>query len=272
MAVPLANTLEGGSDGTTITTGNSGGASGNAFDAVGISATHTLTYENSPVMSQALCAVNTPGGTSGTAYVQWAPASVGTIGPTVYTRCYWRNIGSFLSNSNRFQYMEGAASTSHRCDLQVGGTGGSPGRFTWVNAAGTSGTLSTNTLSVDTTYRFECLWTLSTTVGQVVINCYLGDSTTPLETLTSPATQNFGGTTMDTISWGNVATSVTSSTQAPAGYDGLAIGTTGYFGPVSTGQIILPDADTVTTGWTTAPLFSKVNDSSDATVITATAS
>ena len=33
----------------------------------------------------------------------------------------------------------------------------------------------------------------------------------------------------------------------------------------------LPDADTVTTGWTTTPLFSKVNDASDATVIQATA-
>jgi hypothetical protein len=40
----------------------------------------------------------------------------------------------------------------------------------------------------------------------------------------------------------------------------------------STGQTILPDADTVTTGWTTTPLFSKVNDASDATVITATSS
>lgn len=34
----------------------------------------------------------------------------------------------------------------------------------------------------------------------------------------------------------------------------------------------LPDADVVTTGWSTAPLFSKVNDASDATVIQATAS
>lgn len=34
----------------------------------------------------------------------------------------------------------------------------------------------------------------------------------------------------------------------------------------------LPDADVTTTGWTTTPLFSKVNDSSDATVIQATAS
>jgi hypothetical protein len=37
-------------------------------------------------------------------------------------------------------------------------------------------------------------------------------------------------------------------------------------------QTLLPDADLATAGWTTAPLFSKVNDSSDATIITATAS
>lgn len=39
----------------------------------------------------------------------------------------------------------------------------------------------------------------------------------------------------------------------------------------ASGQILLPDADLATSGWTTAPLFSKVNDSSDATIITATA-
>lgn len=35
-------------------------------------------------------------------------------------------------------------------------------------------------------------------------------------------------------------------------------------------QQVRPDADTVTTGWTTTPLFSKVNDSSDTTFITGT--
>lgn len=34
----------------------------------------------------------------------------------------------------------------------------------------------------------------------------------------------------------------------------------------------LPDADITTTGWTTTPLYSKINDASDATVIQATAS
>lgn len=42
--------------------------------------------------------------------------------------------------------------------------------------------------------------------------------------------------------------------------------------PPPTLTTFLPDADIVTTGWATAPLFSKINDDSDATVITATAS
>jgi len=37
-----------------------------------------------------------------------------------------------------------------------------------------------------------------------------------------------------------------------------------------TQQTLRPDADLATTGWTTTPLFSKVNDSSDATVVTST--
>lgn len=42
---------------------------------------------------------------------------------------------------------------------------------------------------------------------------------------------------------------------------------------VAEGQILRPDADTTTTGWTTTPLFSKINEAvADGTVITATAS
>lgn len=37
-------------------------------------------------------------------------------------------------------------------------------------------------------------------------------------------------------------------------------------------QKLRPDADTTTTGWSTAPLYSKINDQSDATLITATLS
>lgn len=42
------------------------------------------------------------------------------------------------------------------------------------------------------------------------------------------------------------------------------------FGEVTPGQVMRPDADTTTTGWTATPLYSKLNDESDATVVTAT--
>ena len=61
---------------------------------------------------------------------------------------------------------------------------------------------------------------------------------------------------------------------AIAYFDAFSMGEAADYpiGPlVVAGQTLLPDADTTTTGWTTTPLFSKVNDASDATVITATA-
>lgn len=55
---------------------------------------------------------------------------------------------------------------------------------------------------------------------------------------------------------------------------GLAYGDNFGGGTISTVTLdsMLPDADIASTGWSTAPLYSKINDDSDATVIQATAS
>jgi hypothetical protein len=64
-----------------------------------------------------------------------------------------------------------------------------------------------------------------------------------------------------------------SSTSYTAFYDDLQASHTFADYPIGgvTLDNCLPDADVTTTGWSTAPLFSKINDASDATVITATA-
>jgi hypothetical protein len=54
----------------------------------------------------------------------------------------------------------------------------------------------------------------------------------------------------------------------PSSLDGFGGGTIASL----TLDSCLPDADVTTTGWTTAPLYSKLNDASDATVVQATAS
>ena len=51
---------------------------------------------------------------------------------------------------------------------------------------------------------------------------------------------------------------------------GSAASNTDWLGEPSAGQTLSPDADIAAGTWTTSPLFSKVNDASDATYITAT--
>lgn len=74
---------------------------------------------------------------------------------------------------------------------------------------------------------------------------------------------------------GNHETAATFTFRVAHSVWGTATGITDWLGqpasPGGSGQTILPDADNVTGGWATAPLFSKVNDVSDATIITATA-
>lgn len=53
---------------------------------------------------------------------------------------------------------------------------------------------------------------------------------------------------------------------------GSASSLTDFLGEPVSGQVVLPDADVATTGWSTSPLYSKLNDSSDSTYISGTAS
>jgi len=57
-----------------------------------------------------------------------------------------------------------------------------------------------------------------------------------------------------------------------AAFNGIAWNGIALKATAITLDTVLPDADVTTTGWSTAPLFSKINDASDATVIQATAS
>lgn len=68
--------------------------------------------------------------------------------------------------------------------------------------------------------------------------------------------------------------STTSAGSKNTGYSNLTVRPAGaaieiLVSPLVT-QTARPDADTATTGWTSTPLFSKVNDQSDASVITGT--
>ncbi len=78
MAV-LRNTAEGQANGTNLTTGNSGGGSGDAFDSVAPSGTITKVFSNAQSMRGAQSYLITPGATSFIALLWNANDTTGTM-------------------------------------------------------------------------------------------------------------------------------------------------------------------------------------------------
>jgi hypothetical protein len=76
-ALLLVNSFDGGANGVTILPGVSGGASGNAFDAVSIGASATLVFSNTTYASGSLSAQFTTPGTATFNDLQWSNDSVG---------------------------------------------------------------------------------------------------------------------------------------------------------------------------------------------------
>lgn len=126
---------------------------------------------------------------------------------------------------------------------------------------------STSTLSISTWYHV--VYTKATTTSKIYINGSDVTGTVTNQTLADVTTALYVGADYDASGpWLGRLDEVAFYSTALSQTDVQ----THYNAAISTGQTILPDADTAEGGWTTAPLWSKVNDSSDATIITATAS
>ena len=222
----IVNTFEGGTSGT-ITAANSGGASGVAFTTVNLDVFAAIDYTNSPALSQGVsCLITPPVSPAASPTLIWDSTVLGTLGPSIYSRCYFCAVGSsWGSVNNRFMalYSSGTLRAGLLFDTPNGQVG-------FCNSANSFVSETTMRMQLNTVYRIECLWTLSATVGQAVINVYLRDSTTVLETLTSAATQNFGGTTMNEVRWGSPLAGLTTATCPSLVLDGLGLSTTGYMG------------------------------------------
>ena len=100
MAVALANTFDGGTDNTQITTGNSGGASGDAFN----SASSDLRYRASDAYASPMCAVNP---TANLALVTWSSLSL--TGNSLFVRMHMR-IASYPGSDQHCFFAFGPSS------------------------------------------------------------------------------------------------------------------------------------------------------------------
>lgn len=228
MAVTLLNNFAGGTNGTAITTGNSGGASGTAFDFTDVFGTATLTYVNSPVHVSALSAAAVNPASQESDF-GWTTSLTATGLAQVWFRIY-SNLSTVTNSEVRA--------------VQVRNTGGGAcctvsyenSQLQVFDASGTPILTSSLTLPSASWFRVEGFCIGNSTTGQVEVKTFLSpDSATPDETLTSSAAQNTSGLVFG-IQWGNRFNGNSATVTHNVG----AVGVTdqGYLGPIATGATV----------------------------------
>jgi fibronectin type 3 domain-containing protein len=214
-AALLANTFEGGANGTAITAANSGGGSGNAFNTVSCSA-GTLTYNAQSAAHGSESALATPG--TNTCYVQWSK-SITAVG-----EAYGRAYVNFSADPTGTVVLLKALSSSSVRDVQVSLS--KTGKLSVTDANGTTQVTFTQSIPLNSWVRLE--WHLiSATNGTFELRMYSADSTTPIEShlLTGINT----GTSIGTYQIGALS-SVSGGLGTTIGLDNLAYGTSGWLG------------------------------------------
>jgi hypothetical protein len=226
MALPVSNSFEGGTNGTTITSANSGGTSGQAFDAIG-SGTGTTVAFSSTSMHGSLGAVLAVGSTAAGANLQWSSTSLGTISATSWGRIYFSLSSLTLTGDAILAFYSGSTFGG---GIQVGGA--SAGKLNFQNTAFGQTNTFTTTLTASTWYRLE--WQVTpgaSAAGNLVAVLYAGDATTALETQTSTTGVYGSSTTWNGIRFGWGAAGANHASQPNLFLDDIQLNSTGYPGP-----------------------------------------
>ena len=221
----LTNSFEGGTNGTGLSTGNTGGTSGNAFDAVNTTGSGSgIAFSNAEAMHGTLSAKLTyAASTSSNVYASWT-TSMGAQSQ-VWFRFYIYITAHPSVNLRIWQSDISAATLCSALFLTTSGT-------LAFNASGSTAFTTTAAIPLNTWYRLEGYCTGSTSTGQVSLSMYAGDSTTAVETDTSSATQNTGGT-QNSYRYGSFA-SITETSAFSYYIDDVGLSSTGYLGPSPT--------------------------------------
>lgn len=168
----ISNTAEGGTNGTTVTTGNSGGGSGTACSTVTVGATATLQFSNvSPAPLKGSMSFYMAHASSEQTVMWWALA---TTSRTVL-RTYWRFTGAVSA-------QDSLLSIRHSSGNMVTLVRETTDKLIIQNAAGANITASrsTNALVAGTTYRIEVEVNKGTGTNNGLLGYayYVGDSST----------------------------------------------------------------------------------------------
>ncbi len=221
------NSLEGGTAGVTVSTGNSGGASGDAFNSVFIPSGNTQTYESNGAGGLVLRNVNTA-------------SAGGTFGydcagkPSLAARYRFKPVSGTWTGNLYLLNFQNTFDTNSGVSLRLNATQ----NLRILNRNGfTYPWVSTTVLNVGTEYQIELV--VDTIAGTAGAKIWDSTGNTLIES-GSATGQNFATNAMNNIRWSVQGTTVTTS----ADFDDIALRyDANYIGPVVSAP------STVSQGW-----------------------
>lgn len=185
----LTNSFESGTSGTTVSPANSGNPSA-PFDTIFTGSGVTAAYDTAHAAHGSQAVKIATGTTATSVYLQW-DASIPAWAATMYVRIYAYFTANPSANLDLVTFLDASAS---RCGKFRIGTGG---KISLLDSSQANQGLSANTIPLNAWFRLDGWITGSATAGQLQVSLFTGsggDSTTALETVTSPATINTNGT------------------------------------------------------------------------------
>jgi hypothetical protein len=220
----LTNNASGGTNGVTVTTGNSGGASGNAFDGINAAFGGTVTFSNAETIHSTL-SYNCDLPASAIAIMQWG-ASLGVPLSEVWFRMYGYVPTITTGYSNYIWNCSPVSGFGSSLILNTNGT------FSFQDANGTNQITTTTAINAGAWFRVEGYVIGSTTAGQMNLQVFVAnpDGVTPDENDTSGSAVNTGGA-INVVQYG--VTNQSGAGGAFQIYTIVGASTTGYLGPIS---------------------------------------
>ncbi|HYH74507.1 MAG TPA: PKD domain-containing protein [Candidatus Saccharimonadales bacterium] len=208
-SIIMQNSAAGGTSGGAVTVGNSGGASGNAWQTV--NGGSAWTYTNART-ARGIMGYQCDMATMTAAVLQWQLPTLAEH----YGRVYFNWTGFGVAADAIVRLWATGFSEAFRVEVNTA-------QHVVMRDFSGSRFTSANALAANTWYRLEWHAVSSTTVGQLELRLYIADQTTPIETFTSAATLNIRAET----SWIQVGPSLASTMNpgAPRKYfDEIVIG------------------------------------------------
>lgn len=226
MALTITNSFEGGTNGTAISTSNSGGASGTAWDSLGGST--TLPVYSAAAAFHGKLGASTPLSSVSTSTIEWKQQFASGFNSSSIP-WYGRDYFMITSLPPVLMFLMKAQDDVVPQDVWAIGLT-TAGKLCIRNrVTGVTPATATTVIALNTKNRYEFSCTYNGSTYSITLRCFYGanyDGITPDETISASVASTDA---VDIVAWGAQAASKT--TWSTVYHDDIALSTAGWIGP-----------------------------------------